>query len=61
MAKTRQAKIDYNAAYNKKHCIMIGLNFTKTTDADILSFLQSLDNKQGFIKKLIRKFLSENA
>lgn len=61
MAKTNEKKLAYNKAYVKKNCYQVALSLNRNTDADIIIYLETLDNKQGFIKKLIRKFLSENA
>ena len=50
-----EAVAKYDAANTKR----IALKLNKTTDADILELLDSLDNKQGFIKSLIREYLEE--
>lgn len=47
------ASMKYDAANTKR----IGLKLNKKTDKDILSKLESVDNKQGYIKSLIRKDL----
>lgn len=49
-----------NAKSNKKNCKTYLLKLTKSTDADIIAFLDGLDNKQGYIKELIRKELNAN-
>lgn len=41
--------------YNAKNVIRKVLNFNKNTDADILEYLESVPNFQGYIKDLIRK------
>ena len=41
--------------YDKKATRKILLKLNKTTDADILHKLDAVDNKQGYIKSLIRK------
>ena len=42
------------ARYQKAHVRQIKLALNITTDADILARLDSVDNKQGYIKQLIR-------
>lgn len=41
-------------AYDKLHVRWINLKFNLKTDADILTYLDSKQNKQGYIKQLIR-------
>ena len=45
------------AVYDKAHTQAVMLKLNKTTDADILEKLQQTENKQGYIKGLIRKDL----
>lgn len=40
--------------YNRTHTRMVSFRFGKTTDADILEKLDSVPNKAGYIKALIR-------
>ena len=40
--------------WKKKNTTLITVRLNKYTDADILKFLNSLDNKQGLIKSLLR-------
>lgn len=42
------------ARYHKTGTKQYIMRLTKTTDADIVEWLDSLDNKQGYIKQLIR-------
>lgn len=41
--------------YNVKHTVQIPMRFNKKTDSDILEKLETVGNKQGYIKQLIRK------
>lgn len=50
--KRAQRKYDTG---NKDKFRQIQLKLNKDDDADILAKLDSLDNKQGYIKELIRK------
>lgn len=40
--------------YDKKSATGIYLKLNRTTDADILAKLDAVENRQGYIKKLIR-------
>ena len=58
MAQTeaqKRAKMKYDAKATKK--IMLKLNLK--TDADILAKLEAVENKQGYIKELIRSDLNK--
>ena len=48
---------DYRASqkYLKEKCRNVGMRLNLKYDADILSFLDSLPNKQGYLKDLIRE------
>lgn len=50
-----QAQAKYDAANTKQ----IRLKLNTKTDADILKRLESVDNKQGYIKELIRKDIAK--
>ena len=41
--------------YNRTHVIQIVLKLNRTTDADIIERLDTMDSKQGYIKRLIRE------
>lgn len=53
MATEAQKKA--SARYDAKNTKPIYLKLNKNTDADILDHLDSMENKQGYIKELIRK------
>ena len=40
--------------YNKEHTKQVTLRLNKRTEADIIEWLDKADNKQGYIKSLIR-------
>lgn len=50
-----------NARSAKKNTRGIYLKLSINTDADILSKLDSVDNKQGYIKELIRNDIRFNS
>lgn len=41
--------------YDKENTKRVYIKLNKNTDSDILSYLDSKKNKQGYIKELIRK------
>lgn len=49
------------ARYDATHTTAITLKLNKATDADILSKLAAVDNKQGYIKNLIRQDITKEA
>lgn len=58
MKKSTDAQIRAAAKYDKTNTRLIQLKLNKKTDSDILDFLDTLDNRQGFIKELIRKHMN---
>lgn len=51
-----KATAKYQAANTKAYVIRLNLN----TDADIIQKLEQVDNKQGYIKSLIRSDLNSD-
>jgi hypothetical protein len=45
--------------YDRKNTIQVKLKLNMKTDADIIEYLSSLENKQGTLKELIRKELKK--
>lgn len=41
--------------YDQEKTKMLSVKLNKTTDADILKHIEKIDNKQSYIKALIRK------
>ena len=50
----------YKAQYDQENTRQIKFKFNKKTDADILEKLDSLSNKQSYIKRLIREDIARN-
>ena len=44
---------DYN--YEKNNCTRVSIKLGNKTDADIIERLNKQDNKQGYVKELIRR------
>lgn len=47
--------------YDEANTKQIKLKLNKRTDADILEALESVPNKQGYIKSLIRQDIAQNS
>lgn len=45
--------------YDQQNTKMISVKLNKNTDADILKHIEKIDNKQKYIKALIRKEIKE--
>ena len=57
-----KSQIKAQAKYDKANTIQIKLKLNKKTDADIIKALADCNNKQGFIKDLIRaEILRDNS
>lgn len=54
MAQTKEERTQYGIAYRKNHVRQIKLDLSIEHDADILAFLDSLPNRTGYLKQLIR-------
>ena len=53
--KTSKAQKEAVRKYDATHTKQIMLKFNLETDADILAKLSEVENKQGYIKQLIRQ------
>lgn len=53
--KTTDAQLKANARYDAVHTRQIKMKLNLTTDRDILEHLDKMENKQGYIKRLIRE------
>lgn len=50
-----EAQLRAQAKYNRANTVQITLRLNKRTEADIISRLEAMQNKQGYIKRLIRE------
>lgn len=57
---TSEAQMRANAKYDAKATMQIKMKLNKNTDADIIQKLESVDNKQGYIKALIRADMAKH-
>ena len=49
------SKSQNSIKYDKENTKRVYIKLNKNTDKDILDYLESVSNKQGYIKELIRK------
>ena len=54
MPKNTEARLKANAKYDKKTIKGMYLKLNRNTDADIIEHLETVGNKHGYIKDLIR-------
>lgn len=54
MTKNTSARLKANAKYDARATVQLHLKLNRNTDSDILTRLESVGNKQGYIKGLIR-------
>ena len=52
-----EKKYEPQAKYDAANTVQIRLKLNRKTDADILQLLESVDNKQGLIKQLLREYI----
>jgi hypothetical protein len=55
MAKMSPALVKAQKKYNRTKTKSFTLKLNKETDADVIERLEKAENKQGYIKELIRK------
>lgn len=56
-----KSQLKAQAKYDRDNTKQIVLKLNLTSDADILAMLNSQSNKQGYLKKLVRNDIRENA
>lgn len=54
MAKVYESQRKWNAAYDAENTIQIKFKLNRKTDLDIIEKLESVENKQGYFKELVR-------
>lgn len=54
VGKLSEARKRANAKYDAAHTVQFKMKLNTTTDADVLRRLGEVDNKQGYVKGLIR-------
>lgn len=56
----KRERYEKHREYDKANTIGVYLKLNKKTDADIITALESVTNKQGFIKRLIRQEIAKS-
>lgn len=59
MSKQPPSKKKYNKVYMKEKCKTINLLLNKNTDQDIIQFLDNVENRNAYLKNLIRKDINK--
>lgn len=54
MSKASPAQVAASIRYNKEKTTQFKMSLNNKTDADIIEHLKTRDNKQGYVKQLIR-------
>ena len=54
-SKSTESQIKASIKYNKENTVQISLKLNRTTDADLIDSMNRIENKQGYIKELIRR------
>jgi hypothetical protein len=49
-----------SAKYDKENAVVLTVKLNKKTDSDILAALESVNNRNAFIKKIIREKIAES-
>ena len=57
---SKRANYEKHREYDKANTIGVYLKLNKKTDADIIAALETVANKQGFIKRLIRQEIAKS-
>ena len=57
MKKTSDSMLKAINKYNAKNTKQYVVKLNRNTDEDLINFLDQLENKQGFIKNLLRQHL----
>lgn len=57
MKQLSEARLRANKKYADSHCKSFSIQLNKSTDSDIIEHLATKENRQGYIKELIRRDL----
>ena len=58
--KNKESHAKAQAKYNKENTKQFAFRFNKKTDRDIIAYLESLDQKNAYIRQLIRADMQQN-
>lgn len=57
----KRSRVKASAKYDKANTFMASFKLNYTTDADIIKHLESIPNRQGYIKDLIRRDIADSS
>lgn len=56
-----QTSLKADTKYKKANIVKVNMSLNRNTDGDILSYIATIDNKQGYLKRLIRADMARHA
>lgn len=56
-----QTSLKADTKYKKANIVKVNMSLNRNTDGDILSYIATIDNKQGYLKRLIRADMARRA
>lgn len=56
---TTENKYGPQKKYEKENIVQVKLKLNKKTDTDLLEWLETLDNRQGTIKEILREYINK--
>ena len=60
MSKSQAKYTAYKTAWDRENTKQYKLKLNKNTDADLITWLDSIENKQSYLKDLIRADIEKN-
>lgn len=61
MSYYNQTSLKADTKYKKANIIKVNMSLNRNTDGDILAYIDTIDNKQGYLKSLIREDMARRA
>lgn len=61
MSYYNQTSLKADTKYKKANIIKVNMSLNRNTDSDILSYIATIENKQGYLKRLIREDIARRA
>ena len=61
MSYYNQTSLKADTKYKKANIIKVNMSLNRNTDSDILAYIDTIDNKQGYLKRLIREDIARRA
>lgn len=61
MSYYNQTALKADTKYKKANIVKVNMSLNRNTDGDILSYIATIDNKQGYLKRLIRADMARRA